>query len=180
MLQETEDGDALVVERIAALDIGKAEVACCVRVPDPGGSGRRAQEVATYSTMTGSLQTLADRLRALRVSRVVMEATSDYWKPVYYLLEAAGFEVWLVNAKDVRHLPGRAKTDTIDAVSTWWAVQGGRTRHAAAQLRAAGADPAAAGPDPISDRSGRRAWPGEEPGGEAAGGRPDQAVGGGQ
>jgi transposase len=116
MLQDTEDGDALVVERIAALDIGKAEVACCVRVPDPGGSGRRAQEVATYSTMTGSLQTLADRLRALRVSRVVMEATSDYWKPVYYLLEAAGFEVWLVNAKDVRHLPGRPKTDTIDAV----------------------------------------------------------------
>jgi transposase len=46
----------------------------------------------------------------------VMEATSDYWKPVYYLLEAAGFEVWLVNAKDVRHLPGRPKTDTIDAV----------------------------------------------------------------
>src|SRR3954466_12483304 len=43
-----------------------------------------------------------------------MEATSDYWKPVFYLLEAAGFEVWLVNAKDVRHLPGRPKTDTIE------------------------------------------------------------------
>src|SRR3954469_4661070 len=116
MLQETQDGDALVVERIAALDIGKAEVACCVRVPDPSGKGRRAQEVDTYSTMTRSLQALADRLRALRVSRVVMEATSDYWKPVFYLLEAAGFEVWLVNAKDVKHLPGRPKTDTIDAV----------------------------------------------------------------
>jgi len=45
-----------------------------------------------------------------------MEATSDYWKPVFYLLEAAGFEVWLVNARDVKHLPGRPKTDTIDAV----------------------------------------------------------------
>jgi transposase len=116
MLQETQDGDELAVERIAALDIGKAEVACCVRVPSPSGRGRRAQEVATYSTMTRSLQALADRLRALRVSRVVMEATSDYWKPVFYLLEAAGFEVWLVNAKDVKHLPGRPKTDTIDAV----------------------------------------------------------------
>jgi transposase len=115
-LQETQDGEGLVVERIAALDIGKAEVVCCVRVPGPSGKGRRAQEVATYSTMTRSLQALADQLRALRVSRVVMEATSDYWKPVFYLLEAAGFEVWLVNAKDVKHLPGRPKTDTIDAV----------------------------------------------------------------
>jgi transposase len=46
----------------------------------------------------------------------VMEATSDYWKGVYYLLEAHGFEVWLVNARDVKHLPGRPKTDTLDAV----------------------------------------------------------------
>jgi transposase len=116
MLRETQDGDGLAVERVAALDIGKAEVVCCVRVPDPSRAGRRAQEVEAYSTMTRSLQVLADRLAALRVSRVVMEATSDYWKPVFYLLEAAGFEVWLVNARDVKHLPGRPKTDTIDAV----------------------------------------------------------------
>src|SRR4051812_16585234 len=45
-----------------------------------------------------------------------MIRASDYWKPVFYLLEAAGFEVWLVNARDVKHLPGRPKTDTIDAV----------------------------------------------------------------
>jgi hypothetical protein len=45
------------------------------------------------------------------VSRVVMEATSEYWKPVYYLLEGHGFETWLVNARDVKHLPGRPKTD---------------------------------------------------------------------
>ena len=45
-----------------------------------------------------------------------MEATADYWKPVFYLLEAAGFETWLVNAKDVKHLPGRPKTDKLDAV----------------------------------------------------------------
>jgi transposase len=45
-----------------------------------------------------------------------MEATSDYWKGIYYLLEAHGFEVWLVNARDVKHLPGRPKTDTLDAV----------------------------------------------------------------
>ena len=155
MLQESQDGDGLVVERIAALDIGKAEVACWVRVPSPSGKGRRAQEVATYSTMTRSLQALADRPRALRVSRVVMEATSDYWKPVFYLLEAAGVEVWLVNARDVKHLPGRPKTDTIDHGRRGVAVRGRRVRDAAAQLRAAGADPAAAGSDPLSDRSGR-------------------------
>jgi transposase len=45
-----------------------------------------------------------------------MEATSDYWRPVFYLLEAQGLEVWLVNAKDVKHLPGRPKTDKLDAV----------------------------------------------------------------
>ena len=45
-----------------------------------------------------------------------MEATSDYWKGPFYLLEAHGFEVWLVNAKDVKHLPGRPKTDRLDAV----------------------------------------------------------------
>ena len=115
VLEDTGD-DGQVVARIAALDIGKAEVVCCVRVPSPAGSGRRAQEVSTHSTMTRSLQALADRLRQLGVSRVVMEATSDYWRPPFYLLEAAGFEVWLVNAKDVKHLPGRPKTDKIDAV----------------------------------------------------------------
>ena len=104
-----------LIERVAALDIGKAELVCCVRVPGPGGRGR-SQEVTTYSTMTRSLQAMADRLGELGVTRVVMEATSDYWKPPFYLLEAAGFDVWLVNAKDVKHLPGRPKTDVLDAV----------------------------------------------------------------
>ena len=115
MLQETQDREE-IIERVAALDIGKAELTCCVRVPHEGRPGRRLQEVAAYSTMTGSLLGLADRLRALGVTRVVMEATSDYWKPVFYILEAHGFETWLVNAKDVKHLPGRPKTDKLDAV----------------------------------------------------------------
>jgi transposase len=72
--------------------------------------------VQSYSTMTRSLLAMADHLRLLGVTRVVMEATSDYWKPVFYLLEAAGFETWLVNARDVKHLPGRPKTDKLDAV----------------------------------------------------------------
>ena len=105
-----------IVARVAALDIGKAELVCCVRVPHEGKPGRRLQEVATYSTMTRSLLAMSDHLRCLGVSRVEMEATSDYWKPVFYLLEAQGLDPWLVNAKDVKHLPGRPKTDKLDAV----------------------------------------------------------------
>ena len=66
--------------------------------------------------MTRSLQRMADRLLELGVNRVVMEANSDCWKSPFYLLEAHGFDVWLVNAKDVKHLPGRPKTDRLDAV----------------------------------------------------------------
>ncbi|MEV4078689.1 IS110 family transposase [Nonomuraea fuscirosea] len=115
MLVETND-DEEIIPRLAALDIGKADLVACVRLPSETGSGKRLQEVTTYSTMTRALLTMSDRFRCLGVTRVVMEATSDYWKPVFYLLEAAGFEVWLVNAKDVKHLPGRPKSDTIDAV----------------------------------------------------------------
>ncbi len=103
-----------IIERVAALDIGKAELVCCVRVPGEGT--RRRQEVVRYSTMTRSLLALADRLDELGVTRVVMEATSDYWKSPFFVLEAAGFQTWLVNARDVKHLPGRPKTDRLDAV----------------------------------------------------------------
>ena len=105
-----------IIARVAALDIGKAELVCCVRVPHEAKPGRRLQEVQTYSTTTRSLLEMADHLRGLGVTRVVMEATSDYWKPVFYLLEAQGFETWLVNARDVKHLPGRPKTDKLDSV----------------------------------------------------------------
>jgi transposase len=102
-----------IVERIAALDVGKAEVVCCVRVPGPGA--QRMQEVCTVGTMTAALLGLGDWLAELRVSRVVMEATSDYWRAPFYLLEDR-FETWLVNAHDVKHVPGRPKIDRLDAV----------------------------------------------------------------
>jgi transposase len=108
-----ETDEAEIIERVAALDVGKAEVVCCVRVPGPGG--RRMQEVRTTSTMTSALLTLGDWLGELGVTRVVMEATSDYWRAPFYLLEDR-FETWLVNAHDVKHLPGRPKTDRLDAV----------------------------------------------------------------
>jgi len=108
---ETDEGE--IIERVAALDVGKAEVVCCVRVP--GSNGQRMQEVRTVSTMTAALLALGDWLAGLGVTRVVMEATSDYWRAPFYLLEDR-FETWLINAKDVKHLPGRPKTDRLDAV----------------------------------------------------------------
>jgi transposase len=114
VLEETQETEE-IIQRVAALDVGKAELTCCVRVPGQGSSGR-LQEVRAYQTMTRWLLVLAERLAELGVTRVVMEATSDYWRGVFYLLEAHGFETWLVNARDVKHLPGRPKTDTLDAV----------------------------------------------------------------
>jgi transposase len=62
VLEETQETEE-IIQRVAALDIGKAELTCCVRVP--GRSGRRLQEVRTYQTMTRSLLVMADRLGEL-------------------------------------------------------------------------------------------------------------------
>jgi len=79
VLEETQETEE-IIQRVAALDVGKAELTCCVRVPGQGGSGRRLQEVTTYQTMTRWLLVMAERLGELGVTRVVMEATSDDWK----------------------------------------------------------------------------------------------------
>ena len=76
MLEEAHDSEELI-QRVAALDIGKAQLVCCVRVPNPDRPSKRLQEVRAYPTMTKSLLALAERLDALGVTRVVMEATSD-------------------------------------------------------------------------------------------------------
>ena len=73
---EVAQDEEVVIDRVAALDIGKAGMVCCVRVPGQGK--RRSQEVRTFSTMTRSLVVMADWLTELGVTRVVMEATSDY------------------------------------------------------------------------------------------------------
>jgi transposase len=114
-MEEVDEHD-LQVERIAALDLGKAALEACVRVPHETTPGRRLQEVRGYATTTRALLGLADWLHSWGVTRVVMESTSAYWKGVFYLLEAEGFECWLVNARDVKHVPGRPKTDKADAV----------------------------------------------------------------
>ena len=101
----------VIVERQSALDVHKAQVTACVRVP---GEGReRVQEVAQFTTTVRGLLVLRDWLQAHEVTHVVMEATGDYWKPVWHVLED-DFELMLVNARHVKRVPGR-KTDVSDA-----------------------------------------------------------------
>jgi transposase len=102
----------LLHPRCAGLDVAKDEVVACVRVPD--GRGGRTQEVRTFLTFTSGLEALVVWLAHEGVTQVVMEATGQYWKPVWYVLEEAGFELMLVNARHVKILPGR-KTDVCDA-----------------------------------------------------------------
>jgi transposase len=100
-------------ERCAALDIGKRDVKACVRTPSPGRGRSRRQEVRTFVTTTNGLLELREWLTAEKVSLVVMEATGDYWRGAFYLLEDA-VPVELVNAAHAKGLPGR-KTDVADA-----------------------------------------------------------------
>ena len=99
----------------AGMDISKRDAKVAVRVPGKR-AGTITTTVTTWGATVGQILELIEFLAAQHVTTVVMEATSDYWKPVFYVLEAAGFQTWLVNAKDVKHLPGRAKTDRLDAV----------------------------------------------------------------
>src|SRR6266540_1111633 len=101
----------VIVERPAALDVHKAQVTACVRVPGRGGA--REQEVVQFQTTVRGLLTLRDWLKAHRVRQVAMEATGVYWKPVWAILED-DFELLLVNARHVKQVPAR-KTDVSDA-----------------------------------------------------------------
>src|SRR3954463_1640405 len=100
----------VIVARQGALDVHKAQVTACVRVP---GDGKRVSQVKQFKTTVPGLLVLADWLRAHGVTHVVMEATGDYGKPIWHVLEAE-FELMLVNARDVKQVPGR-KTDVKDA-----------------------------------------------------------------
>lgn len=108
----------LVHPRCAGIDISKKDAKVCVRV---AGAGRRktVETVTTWGSMTNRVLALRDHLIAEQVTCAVMEATGDYWKPFYYLLEDAGFELLLVNARHVKNLPGR-KSDVSDAA---WLAQ---------------------------------------------------------
>ena len=105
-----------IVERVAAIDVAKASGMVCTRVPHPTTAGKRLTRVWEVAATTNAIIELADQLAGQGIERVVVESTSDYWRGFVYLLEARGLSVWLVNARDVKQVPGRLKTDKLDAV----------------------------------------------------------------
>jgi len=111
VIDADDDGEAL--EGVAAIDVAKASGTVCVRIP---GRTRRITRVWDVKATTGAIMALADELAELRVKRAVVKSTSDYWRPYFYLFEAKGITVWLVNARDVKNVPGRPKTDKLDAI----------------------------------------------------------------
>jgi transposase len=115
--QEIEDEEhEQVLGRVAAVDVAKASGMVCVRVPHPARPGRRRSLVWEVPATTNAVLELAGRLAGEQVEKVTLEATSDYWRIWFYLLEAAGLDVQLVKAHDVKQAPGRPKTDKLDAV----------------------------------------------------------------
>ena len=105
----------VVVERCAGLDVHQRTVVATVRAPGP--SGARVTVTESFATTTRRVCALATWLTAQGVTHVAMESTGVYWRPIYAVLEGT-CTVLLVNARQVKHVPGR-KTDVRD--SAWLA-----------------------------------------------------------
>ena len=144
----------VVHSRCAGMDVSKRDAKVCVRV---AGTGRRktVETVRTWGATTNQVLALRDHLIAEQVTLVVMEATSDYWKPFYYLLEDAGFEVMLVNARHVKEHAG--PQNGCDGCGV--AGPARCARPGSGLVRAAGTDPGVAGSDPYPGDAHPGTWP---------------------
>jgi transposase len=91
-----------ILERVAAIDVAKATGMVCTRVPHHSRPGRRVTRVWEVPATTNAIIELGEYLAGLGIEKVTLESTSDYWRPFYYLLEAAGLDVQLVNAREAR------------------------------------------------------------------------------
>ena len=105
-----------VFERVAAVDVAKASGMVCTRTPNPARPGARHSTVWQVPAAMNAVLALADRLVADGIEMVTLESTADYWRIWYYVLEGAGLAVQLVTASQARNLPGRPKTDRLDAM----------------------------------------------------------------
>jgi transposase len=103
-------------QRVAAVDVAKEFGKVCLRLPHPSKPGRRVSKVWDVKATTRAVVELGEYLVSQQVEKVTLESTSDYWRIFYYLLESCGLDVQLVNARDVKNVPGRPKTDKLDAV----------------------------------------------------------------
>jgi transposase len=163
----------VMVERCAFLDVHRDTAVACARTPD--GRGGRTEEVAEFGTTVSQLLALGDWLCERGVTRVGMEATGVYWKPVHWVLEAVIAEVWVINARHMRNVPGH-KTDVADSV---WGCVAPRTRSGPSKFHPAATDPCAPGPDPIPEIGDRGPDTGNPTPSQGFGGRRCEVVVGG-
>ena len=105
-----------VHERVAAVDVAKDTGMVCTRLPHPSRPGARQSTVWTVRARTGAIRVLGRQLARDGIEIVTLESTSDYWRIWFFVLEACGLAVQLVNASQARSLPGRPKTDRLDAM----------------------------------------------------------------
>jgi len=118
-----------VVHRDAAgIDIGSREHYVAV------GPDRDSQPVQVFGCFTTDLHRLAEWLTQCRIKTVVMQSTGVYWIPMYDVLEQCGFDVWLVNARDTRNLPGR-KSDVLTRGEAAWVYLSGDKDAVASSLQ---------------------------------------------
>jgi transposase len=115
--QEIEDEEhEQILERVCAIDVAKVSGMVCTRVPHPSRPGARRTRVWEVAATTNAVLDLGAHLAGEGIEKVTLESTSDYWRIWFYLLESCGLDVQLVNASDVKNVPGRPKTDKIDSV----------------------------------------------------------------
>jgi transposase len=105
-----------VHDRVAAVDVAKDTGVVCTRLPHPSRAGARRSTVWTVKARMGAVRALGRQLARDGVEVVTLESTSDYWRIWFFVLEACGLAVQLVNAAQARNLPGRPKTDKLDAM----------------------------------------------------------------
>ena len=114
--QVVEDEDyQLRYEIVAGIDVAKESAVVCVRLPPAEGRKHRRSRLQAVPATVPAITELAAELAAAGVQMVSMEATSDYWRVWFVVLEEAGLAVQLVNSSQARNLPGRPKTDKEDA-----------------------------------------------------------------
>ena len=104
-----------VHERVAAIDVAKDSGMVCTRTPHPSRPGARRSIVWTVKARMNTIRTLGRQLARDGIEVVTLESTSDYWRIWFFVLEACGLAVQLVNAAQAKNLPGLPKTDKLDA-----------------------------------------------------------------
>lgn len=99
-----------LVARVAAIDVAKSSGTVCTRVPHETKPGGRVSKVWDVDATSRAVLELGDHLVGEGIEVVTVESTSDYWRIFFYVLEAGGLRVQLVNGRDVKNVPGRAKS----------------------------------------------------------------------